>query len=151
MEACSSCFLPRLIGFSRALHLTTTGSTFPADHKLLSDLFSEVLPTREAMLQRALEIADDISKNTSVVSNKLMRDLIYRGTNSAEEPHLLDSRVIHGMYGSEDNLEGVHSFFEKRAPRFKASMKADAPKAWPWWSQVDVGLQSTQPSEKAKL
>lgn len=151
MEACSSYFLPRLIGFSRALHLTTTGSAFPADHKLLSDLFSEVLPTPEATLQRALEIADDIAKNTSVLSNKLMRDLMYRGPNSAEEAHLLDSRVIHGMYGSKDNLEGVHSFFEKRAPGFQASMKKDAPKVWPWWSQVDVELQSAQPPEKSKL
>ena len=68
MEACSSYFLPRLIGFSRALHLTTTGSVLPAKHPLLNSLSSELLPTPEATLHRALELADDIAKNTSTVS-----------------------------------------------------------------------------------
>lgn len=79
MEAVSSFFLPRLIGMSRAMHLTTTGAVYPAEHPLLSNLFSEVLPSPEATVARALEIADDITKNTSTISTKLMRDLMYRG------------------------------------------------------------------------
>ena len=73
MEACSSYFLPRLIGHSRALHLTTTGSVYPADHPLYSTLFSEIMPTPQATLARALELADDVAKNTSTVSTKMMR------------------------------------------------------------------------------
>lgn len=52
MEAASSFFLPRLIGFSRALHLTTTGATYKADSKLLEGLYSEVLETPEAVMAR---------------------------------------------------------------------------------------------------
>lgn len=137
-EACSSYFLPRLIGFSRALHLTTTGSVLPAEHRLLNDLFSEVLPTPEATLHRALELAGDLARNTSTVSTKLIRDLMYRGPNGAEEAHLLESRIVHDLYGSKDNVEGVQSFFEKRRPLFNATMTGDAPDAWPWWSQVNV-------------
>lgn len=139
MEACSHYFLPKLIGLSRALHLTTTGSVYPADHNLLRELFSEVMPTPEATLKRALELADEVAKNTSTVSNKLMRDLMYRTPASAEEAHLLDSRVIHGLFGTPDNLEGVKSFFEKRSANFTGTMLENAPEAWPWWSQVDVG------------
>lgn len=139
MEACSHYFLPKLIGLSRALHLTTTGSVYPAEHPLMRELFSEILPTPEATLARALELADEIAKNTSTVSTKLMRDMMYRGPASAEEAHLLDSRIIHGLFGSKDNTEGVKSFFEKRPPNFTGTMTQDAPEAWPWWSQVDVG------------
>lgn len=45
MEAASSYFLPRLVGMSRALHLVTTGATYIASDPLLSQLFSELLPT----------------------------------------------------------------------------------------------------------
>lgn len=139
MEACSSFFLPKLIGLSRALHLTMTGGVYPAEHPLMRELFSEILPTPEATLKRALELADEIAKNTSTVSTKLMRDLMYRGPPSAEETHLLDSRIIKGLFGGPDNEEGVKSFFEKRPPKFDATMTKDAPSAWPWWSQIDIG------------
>ena len=54
MEAASSFFLPRLIGYSRALHLTTTGATYRADSKLLDGLYSEVMDTPEAVMTRCV-------------------------------------------------------------------------------------------------
>jgi len=151
MEACSSYFLPKLIGLSRALHLTTTGSVYPAEHPLMRELFSEILPTPEATVARALELADEIAKNTSTVSTKLMRDLMYRGPGSAEETHLLDSKVIHGLFGGKDNLEGVKSFFEKRPPNFTGTMVNDAPEAWPWWPQISIGYVPNAKDRASKL
>ena len=150
MEACSSYFLPRLIGMSRAMHLITTGSVYPASHPLLTNLFSEVLPTPEATVTRALELADEVAKNTSTVSTKLMRDLMYRGANSAEGAHLLDSRVIFGLFGSKDNNEGVKSFFEKRPPNFQGKMSDDAPNVYPWWERVNVtsSAKASRPGSK---
>ncbi|KAI9375095.1 ClpP/crotonase-like domain-containing protein [Aspergillus egyptiacus] len=138
MEACSAWFLPRLIGLSKAMHLVATGSVYSASDGLLQGLFSEILPTPEATLQRALEIAGDIAQNTSVVSTKLMRDMMCRTPESPEEMHLLDSRVINSRYGSHDNLEGVRSFFEKRAPNFSDTMRDHKPDFYPWWKPVDV-------------
>lgn len=105
MEAVSSFFLPKLIGTSRAVHLTTTGAVYPAEHPLFGTLFSETLPSPQATLSRALELADEVAKNTSTISTKLMRDLMYRAPTTAEEAHLLDSRVIYGLFGSKDNTE----------------------------------------------
>ncbi|KAL1960152.1 hypothetical protein VTO42DRAFT_8695 [Malbranchea cinnamomea] len=152
MEAVSSFFLPRLIGLSRALHLTTTGAVYPAEHPLLRELFSEVLPTPARTLERALELAADIAANTSTVSTGLMRDLMWRGPGSAEETHLLDSAVIYGLFGKRDNEEGIRSFFEKRKPRFAASFnnEEDLPQVYPWWPRVDVTPLSEKAS-KAKL
>jgi enoyl-CoA hydratase/carnithine racemase len=147
MEACSSYFLPRLIGMSRALHLTTTGSVLPANHTLLDNLFSETLPTPEATLARALELADEVAKNTSTLSTKLMRDLMYRAPDSAEATHLLDSRMIHSLFGSKDNEEGIKSFFERRPPGFEGTMAEDAPEAYPWWDPVDI-QRNTQVASK---
>lgn len=151
MEACSSYFLPRLIGLSRALHLTTTGGVYPADHPLMRELFSEIMPTPEATLARALELATEVAINTSTVSNKLMRDMMYRGPNSAEETHLLDSKIIHGLFGTKDNTEGVQSFLEKRPAQFTGSMISDAPEAWPWWPQIDIGYIKKAKDRASKL
>ncbi|EGD91853.1 hypothetical protein H112_00455 [Trichophyton rubrum D6] len=147
MEAVSSFFLPRLIGYSRALHVVTTGLAYPAEHPLLKDLFSELLPTPETTLARALEIADDIACNTSTISTSLMRDLMYRGPDSAEATHLLDSSLIYPLFGNRDNEEGVKSFFEKRSPQFKGSFNnpKDVPAAYPWWNQIDVSPPKLAP------
>ena len=132
------------------MHLTTTGTVYPASHPLLANLFSEILPTPEATLTRALEIADDVAKNTSTISTKLMRDLMFRGPDSAEGAHLLDSKVIFGIFGNKDNDEGVKSFFEKRPPNFQGKMPDDAPSVWPWWEPVRVesSPQAAKPTSK---
>lgn len=146
MEACSSFFLPRLVGWSRASHLVTTGATYPADHRLLENLFSETLDRAEDVLPRALEIAQDIATNTSAVSWSVMRDLMWRGPPSAEQTHLLDSRILFDLFVSKDNKEGIASFMEKRPVNFTGTMQNDAPAAWPWWDYID-----TAPKIKPKM
>lgn len=126
------------------MHLVTTGATYPATHPLLNTLFSETLSTAEAVLPRALEIATEIVNNTSVVSFALTRDLMYRGPNSAEATHLLDSRLIHEIFDTRDHDEGVKAFLEKRAVSFAGTMEKDAPSAYPWWDNVE-----TEPRPKA--
>lgn len=152
MEACSSYFLPRLVGYSRAMHLATTGEVYQADHRLFEPLFSEICSTPEATLARALEIADRLARNTSIVSTKIMRDLLFRGPDSVEEAHLLDSQMIYGLYGRKDNLEGVNSFLHKRPVNFTGQMPQDAPDGYPWWKQVDIGDKPLEYTyEKSKL
>ncbi|KAL9616595.1 MAG: hypothetical protein Q9160_008540 [Pyrenula sp. 1 TL-2023] len=139
MEAASCYFLPRLIGLSQATHLVTTGAVYPASHRLLDVLFSEIVEGgAEETMKRTLQIAEEVAEQTSVVSTKLMREMMWRGPDSAEEAHLLTSRVIHGLFGSRDNEEGVGSFLEKRKPDLSGTMEEDAPAVWPWWMSVDV-------------
>lgn len=100
------------------------------------------------MLPRALEIATEITENCSGVSWALMRDMMWRGKDSAEEAHLLDSRIIYSMFSSKDNKEGVQAFLEKRKVNFTGSMDRDAPSAYPWWTPVDVVERTKAKSQK---
>ncbi|OJD35726.1 enoyl-hydratase isomerase family protein [Diplodia corticola] len=138
MEACSSYFLPRLIGHSRAAHLTTTGAVYRAGDPLLGPLFTELCDRPGDVLPRALAVAGDVVANTSVVSTNLMKELMWRDAGSAEAQHLLDSRILYELFSSKDNKEGVQSFLEKRPPKFSDTMENDAPAAYPWWSPVDT-------------
>lgn len=137
MEACSSFFLPKLIGTSRALHLLSTGAVYPASHKLLDGLFSQVVPANE-VLPTALQIADEISANVSLTALKVMKDLIYQAPASPEAAHLLESKMFHGLATSGDSQEGVASFLEKRPPQFTGTMEKNAPEGYPWWTPLDV-------------
>jgi enoyl-CoA hydratase/carnithine racemase len=98
MEACSSFFLPRLVGFSRAMYLVSTGAVYPPNSKHFGDLFAETLPDPSQVLPRALELAADIAQNVSPLASHLNRSLMWRGADSAEGAHLLDSSVIYHMF-----------------------------------------------------
>ncbi|KAL6706421.1 hypothetical protein ACN47E_005527 [Coniothyrium glycines] len=152
MEACSSFFLPRLIGHSRALHAVTTGSTYLAKDQIWDGLFSETVDSPDGVLPRALEVAEDVVRNTSVVSTYLMKEMMFRDKGSPEAQHLLDSRVIFELFGSPDNSEGVQSFLQKRPARFEGTMENTNVTGYPWWVPIDtLGRAKVAPTGREKL
>lgn len=100
MESCSSYFLPRLVGFSNASYLVSTGAVFPPTAKHFGDLFNEVLPDPSHVLPRALELATEIAENVSPTSQYLNRALMWRNPGTPEGAHLLESAVICQIFGS---------------------------------------------------
>lgn len=136
LEACSSFFLPRLLGASRAMHLVTTGAVYPVTDRLVDGLFSTVVDDGMEVLPTAIGLAEDVVKNCSAVSATVMRDMIYRGPASPEEAHLLESKVLYDLFAGKDFVEGVSSFVEKRAPKLVGALPRDAPGVWPWWEDA---------------
>ena len=154
MEGCSSFFLPRLIGHARTLQLVTMGATIPASSRQLDGLFSELCDEQVDVLPKALKLAEGLAAETSTVSTFMMREMLFRGANSAEEAHLLESRVMGHMRGSADNDEAVAAFLEKRKAVFTATVQKDSPPVYPWFSPVDtknVAVADLAIMEKPKL
>lgn len=138
MEACSSFYLPRLDGASKAMHLLSTGAVYPATHRLYDGLFSEVTAP-EDVLPTALELASDIAANVSNTAVHIMKEMVYRGPSTPEEAHLLESRLIFGLTSpGGDSAEGMESFLEKRVPNFPAAIGNNALAGYPWWTTLDV-------------
>ncbi|KAH7027671.1 ClpP/crotonase-like domain-containing protein [Microdochium trichocladiopsis] len=132
MEACSSFFLPRLLGMGKALAVCTTGAVYSASDPYVRDLFAEIVPAGR-VVARAVELAEEIAGRTSIVASRAMKDLIYRGAASPEEAYLLESRVFYDLFNGKDSKEGIASFLQKREPEFKAVWEEDRPTNWPWW------------------
>jgi enoyl-CoA hydratase/carnithine racemase len=135
-EACSSWFLPRVVGISRALEWVTTGRVFGAQEALAGGLVSKVVPEAE-LLPAARALAREIADNTSAVSVALARQLLWKmlGADHPMEAHRIDSRAIYAMGQSPDGYEGVRSFLEKRPARFTMRVSSDLPDFYPWWEQ----------------
>jgi len=133
-EACSSWFLPRLVGVSQALEWCMTGRIFDAQEALRGGLVRSVHPQGE-LIDTARGLACEIADNTSAVSIAMTRAMLWRVPPGAHpmEAHKVDSRAIYRLSKAADAKEGVQSFLEKRSPDFPLRVSRDMPDFYPWW------------------
>ena len=139
LEACSSWFLPRIVGISKAAELVYTGRVFRAEEEARSGLFNYVLPSNQ-VLPKAMAIAREIAENTSAVSVALSKGLLWHGLSEKDpqSAHLIESRCFFWLGQQKDSYEGVQSFLEKRTPRFTMRSSSDMPDFYPWWKEPKV-------------
>ena len=130
-EACSTWFLPRIVGVSKALELVFSADILKADEALAAGLVREVVPADE-LLPTAYALAAKFVNGRSPVATALMRQMMYR--NSAQpdpaEAHRIESLAM--FYASiGDGKEGVAAFREKRDADF-TTQTSDMPPFYPW-------------------
>jgi enoyl-CoA hydratase/carnithine racemase len=118
-EACSSWFLPRIVGISQAMEWVATGRVFDAQEALTGGLVRSVHAPDE-LLPAAYELAREIADNAAPVSVALGRQLLWRmlGADHPMAAHRADSKAMYARGQSADAREGVQSFLEKRAAAF---------------------------------
>jgi len=137
-EACSSWFLPRVVGISRAMEWVSTGRVFTAQEGLEAGLLRSVHPAGE-LLDAAHALAREIVENTAPVSVALARQLMWRMLG-AEHPmlaHRADSRGMFSRGQSADAVEGITAFLEKRPASFPDRVSEGLPEIMPWWSEPE--------------
>jgi len=135
-EACSSWFLPKVVGMSQALEWVFSGRVFDAEEAREGGLVKKVLPPEE-LLPAARALALEFAENTSAVSVALCRQMLWKmaGADHPMEAHKIDSRGIRTMGKLPDAAEGVTSFLEKRPAKFPMKVSTDMPDYFPWWEE----------------
>lgn len=134
-EACSSFFLPKLVGIAQANEWLIRGHIFDAQEALTGGLVRQIC-TPESLLEQSLSLAKEIIDNTSAVSVTLIRQMLYRelGSSSPFNAHRLESLgVFHTSL--KDGAEGVKAFKEKRKPNFQSGINKNLPPYYPWWQE----------------
>ncbi|MBU3993938.1 MAG: crotonase/enoyl-CoA hydratase family protein [Alphaproteobacteria bacterium] len=130
-EACSTWFLPRIVGIERALELFYRADLLTAAEARAAGLVREVVAP-EALLETACAFARTLITDRSPVSIALIRQMVY--ANSAQPhpraAHDVDSLAM--FYTSiADGKEGVAAFLEKRPAKFTGQASA-MPPFYPW-------------------
>jgi enoyl-CoA hydratase/carnithine racemase len=135
-EACSSWFLPRLVGIPQALEWIYTAEPFDAAEAVRGGLVKAAVPSGQ-LLDEARKLAHRFIDHRSPVAVGLARQLVYR--NGAQphpiEAHRVDSLAMWHL-SQKDGAEGVRAFLEKRAPQFTSRVSSDLPDFVAEWLQA---------------
>jgi enoyl-CoA hydratase/carnithine racemase len=131
-EACSSWFLPRLVGIPTALDWLMSGRKVSAADALTAGLVREVA---DDVVTAATDYARELVRGTAPVSVALTRQLVWRMTTVASpaDAHRVDSALLAAAAKAPDAREGVAAFRDRRAPEFPMRVPNDLPTAYPWW------------------
>jgi enoyl-CoA hydratase/carnithine racemase len=131
-EACSSWFLPRIVGIGQAMEWVATGRLFSAQEALAGRLVRSV-HAADDLLPAARELAAEIVEHTAPVSVALARRLLWTmlGAEHPMTAHRADSRAMFARGRSEDAREGVSAFLEKRPAEFPDRVSQGLPDILP--------------------
>lgn len=115
----STWFLPRIVGYPKALELLTTGRMVGAEEALRIGLVNEVVPA-EQLMERAMALATEIARGPSLAV-ELDKRLAREAFSRTLEDQIELEQFLQQQYtnGSEDAAEGRRSFLEKREPVFR--------------------------------
>ncbi|OLP03689.1 enoyl-CoA hydratase [Mycolicibacterium porcinum] len=131
-EACSTWFLPRIVGMPTALDLVYRSDILTADAALEIGL-AQAVHEPDALIAEARALADAWTRDRSPVSVALMRQMLYR---NAAQPHPVDAHRVDSLamfYTSiGDGHDGVRAFLDKRAPQF-TGRASDMPPFYEEW------------------
>jgi enoyl-CoA hydratase/carnithine racemase len=124
-EACSTWFLPRVVGINRALDWALSGRVVKAHEAVSAGLLTEIVAP-EKLLDRAREIAAQLVATTSPTSLAVTRRALWAmlSASGPESAHQVESEGLRLLRASGDFREAMKGFHEKRTPGFAATQDA---------------------------
>ena len=126
-ELASHAIVPRVAGFSVAAELLLSGRTFSGREAAELGIVTRALPAAE-VLPAALELAQDIARNTAPVSVALSKRLLWESMDkSVDEVQRLEGRLFARVTRLDDAREGIAAFIEKREPKWTGRPSLDTP------------------------
>jgi enoyl-CoA hydratase/carnithine racemase len=133
-EACSSFFLPRLVGMAQAAEWVFSGRVFDAQEGLAGGLVRSIHPADE-LLPAARALAEEFRDGTAAVAVAIARRMLWQmlGDGSPAKSHELGSEALHYLGRSDDVREGVVAFLEKRDAVFPMRVSRDMPDFYERW------------------
>ena len=111
-------FLTNTVGYKLAYQIAIEGERIDSERCLELGLINKIV-LKEDLLEQAILWADKLTTRSSQ-SLRLTKQIMRKSLGgSYEEIYDLEAKTQNTLIGSEDNIEGVTAFMEKRQPNFK--------------------------------
>ncbi|MDT2005810.1 enoyl-CoA hydratase [Rhodococcus opacus] len=136
-EACSSWFLPRVVGISRAIEWTTSGRLVGAEEALEAGLVREVVPPEE-VVSVAARYATELVEAGAPTSVAAIRQMMWHGLTQSHpvEAHRVESDLVRRLGSGPDAAEGIRAFIDKRPARFPTPVTEGLRPFRKWWPEI---------------
>ena len=119
-ESGGTWLLPRLVGYARAAELVLTGARIDAQECLRAGLVNRVVPDEE-LTEATRALADEIAAGAPLALRAAKRLMRYAATEEFAAHVDRANLQLQPLIGSNDFVEGVAAFHERRPPRFSGS------------------------------
>lgn len=118
-EACSTWFLPKVVGIAKALEWTMTARKVGADEALRAGLINEIVPA-DSLLSHTQDVAREIIREASASSLLVTRRSLWGmvGQEGPEAAHLLESRCMAALRDLPDFQRAITAFRQKETASF---------------------------------
>ncbi len=135
-EGCSSFFLPRLVGISKALEWCYSAEIFYSEEALAAGLLRSIHEPSDLMTA-AKGIAHKFIDQSSAVSRTVLRHMMWRmmEANDPVQAHRIDTAAMVALGTAADAQEGISAFLEKRPARYSDKVSKNLPDFFPWWEK----------------
>jgi len=110
--------LPRAVGDRRAKEIIMTGKPFNAEQALQWGVANAVYEPAE-VLAKALETAETIASNAPLSVRQVKKSIRYGGQMELRTAYRFEVEAYNHLVDTEDRMEGVAAFNEKRKANFK--------------------------------
>jgi len=110
--------LPRIIGPKRAKQLFFTGESIDAETALSFGLVNKVVK-HEDLLVEARKLAGKILGRAPIAVGYCKRLINFSSYGGLKEGDMLEAVLYTRCFETEDRIEGMNAFLEKRSPIFK--------------------------------
>jgi 2-(1,2-epoxy-1,2-dihydrophenyl)acetyl-CoA isomerase len=111
-------FLPRIVGERRALEIALLGERFTAQRAHDIGILNWVVP-RAKLAEETMSVARKLADGPTIALGKAKQLIRSSFDNSWDEHSHREAEGIAAAAATEDHLEGVTAFVEKRKPVFK--------------------------------
>jgi enoyl-CoA hydratase len=110
--------LTRLVGMSKAMDMHLTGRFMDAEEAERAGLVSRVVPAKKLM-DEAMLAAGKIAEKSQITTLAVKESVSRAYEGSLREGLLFERRMFHMMFATEDRVEGMQAFLEKRTAQFR--------------------------------
>ncbi|MBH0122621.1 enoyl-CoA hydratase/isomerase family protein [Rhodococcus sp. CX] len=136
-EACSSWFLPRIVGISRAIEWTTSGRLVGAAEALEAGLVRAVVPAGD-VVSVASRYAAEMVEAGAPTSVAAIRNMMWHGLTQSHPvgAHRVESDLVRKLGSGPDAAEGIRAFIDKRPAQFPTPVTEGIRPFRKWWPEI---------------